>query len=254
VDFIDPEPGTAVVEVGAGSGRISFDGGLAERIGSRGQLLLTDPSGAQLLVARTHAAERGLHWVRFLRAPVEQLPLASGTADLVVGALFLHFTEPGYALQEMARLLRPGGRVAICAFRAFDWPQVYLDVLDPVRRELAALGLPLRTPFMEREELFALVGSAGLRVDRVAEAGPDTWECPSLDIAVAGWRQLSLVPRFPHISVRISPGFRRLRRRHLPRRVARGWRSGKGRLRSIAGASERNMWVAREPQPLGAAV
>ena len=194
VDFIDPEPGTAVVEVGAGSGRISFDGGLAERIGSRGQLLLTDPSGAQLLVARTHAAERGLHWVRFLRAPVEQLPLASGTADLVVGALFLHFTEPGYALQEMARLLRPGGRVAICAFRAFDWPQVYLDVLDPVRRELAALGLPLRTPFMEREELFALVGSAGLRVDRVAEAGPDTWECPSLDIAVAGWRQLSLVP------------------------------------------------------------
>lgn len=60
VDFVDPKPGTAVVEVGAGSGRITFEGGLAERIGSRGQLLLTDPSGAQLLVARTHATERGL--------------------------------------------------------------------------------------------------------------------------------------------------------------------------------------------------
>ena len=194
VDFVDPEPGTAVVEVGAGSGRITFDGGLAQRIGSRGQLLLTDPSGAQLLVARTHAAERGLDWIRFLRAPVEALPLASGTADLVVGALFLHFTEPAQALREMARVLRPGGRVAICAFRTLDWPQTYLDVLDPVRRELAAFGLPLRTPFLEREALFGLVASAGLRLERASEVGPDAWECPSLDIALAGWRQLSLVP------------------------------------------------------------
>ena len=194
VEFVDPRPGTAVVEVGAGAGRITFDGGLAQRIGSRGQLLVTDPSGAQLLAARVRAAEGGMDWIRFLQTPVEELPLASGTADMVVGALFLHFTEPTQAFREMARVIRPGGRVAICAFRMLDWPQVYLDVLDPVRRTLAALGQPLRTPFLEREELFGLVASAGLCLERASEVGPDAWECPSLDIALAGWRQLSLIP------------------------------------------------------------
>jgi diguanylate cyclase (GGDEF)-like protein len=194
VQFIDPEPGTAVVEVGAGSGRITFEGGLAQRIGSQGQLLLTDPSGAQLLVARMHAAERGLDWIRFVPAPVETLPVASGTADMALGALFLHFTEPAQALREMARVLRPGGRVAICAFRIVDWPPIYRDVLEPVRRELAAFGRPLKTPFLKQEELLALVGAAGLHLERVTEVGPDAWGCPSLDIALAGWRQLSLIP------------------------------------------------------------
>ena len=194
VAFVDPQPGTAVVEVGAGSGRISFDGGLADRIGPSGQLLLTDPSGAQLLVARKHADERGLDWARFLRAPAEELPLASGTVDLVVGAIFLHFTDPARAIKEMARVVRPGGRIALCAGREFDWPRPLLEALGPIRRALAASGLPFRHHFFKPGDLLRLVDSAGLRVDRVSETGPDTWESPSAEIAVTGWRQLGLVP------------------------------------------------------------
>ena len=194
VAFVEPEPGAAVVEVGAGSGRISFDGGLANRIGSSGQLLLTDPSGSQLLVARKHAEEQGLDWVRFLRAPAEELPLASDTADLVVGAIFLHFTDPARAIREMKRVVRPGGRLAICAGREFDWPRLLLEALGPVRRELAAAGLPFRHHFLKPGDLVGLVDSAGLQVQRVSETGPDAWESPSAEIAVMGWRQLGLVP------------------------------------------------------------
>lgn len=194
VDFVEPVPGTAVVEVGAGSGRITFDGGLAERIGWQGQLLVTDPSGSQLQVARKHAEECGLDRVRFLRVPAEDLPLATGTVDLVVGALFLHFTEPARALGEMARVARPGGRVAICAGRAFDWPRPWLEVLEPVQRELASLGLPFRHHFLEPGKLVSLYASAGLRVERVSETGPDRWAFPSADLAVRMWRQLGLIP------------------------------------------------------------
>ena len=44
----------------------------------------------------------------FLRAPAEELPVASATADLAIGALFLQFTNPVDALREVARVVRPG--------------------------------------------------------------------------------------------------------------------------------------------------
>ena len=77
-----------------------------------------------VLAARKRAEEMCLDWLRFVRASAEDLPVASGTADLVVGALFLHFTDPAQALREMARVLRPGGRVAVCTGRAFKWPRL----------------------------------------------------------------------------------------------------------------------------------
>ncbi len=193
VAFVAPEQGSAVVEVGAGSGRIAFDGGLAARVGSQGQLLLTDPSGAQLQAARKHAEERGLGWVRFLRAPAEDLPLASGTADLVLGAVFLHFTDPVQALREMSRILRPGGRLAICAGRETAWPGPWLEVMEPIRRELESWGLPFRHPFLKPGEVHNLLAAAGLTVERTQEGGPDRWAYPSADLAVATCRQLGLV-------------------------------------------------------------
>jgi SAM-dependent methyltransferase len=193
VDLVDPEPGTAVVEVGAGSGRITFDGGLAERIGPKGQLLVTDPSGPQLLEARKHAEERDLPWVRFVRAPAEELPLASGTVDLVLGGLFLHFTEPVRALQEMARVVRPGGRVAISAGLEHGWPPAWQDALAPVRRAVEAEGFPWRHFLLQRGQLEDLMTAAGLTVEQFRLIGPDTLEFSSADFTVALGRQIRLV-------------------------------------------------------------
>ena len=194
VAFVDPEPGSAVVEVGAGSGRITFDGGLAERIGRQGQLLVTDPSGPQLQAARQHAEERGLDWVRFVRAPAEHLPLASGTADLVVGALFLHFTRPDQALREMARVLRPGGRVAISTGLEFRWPTFWWDLLAPVREELARQGLPYRHFLPSADALRAYVEGSGLQIERSAVSGRDHVDFPHVEIPLVTWRQIGLVP------------------------------------------------------------
>ncbi len=194
VAFVDPEPGSAVIEVGAGSGRITFGGGLAERIGHQGQLLVTDPSGGQLLAARKHAEELGLDWVRFLRAPAEELPLASGTADLAIGAFFLQFTHPEEALRELARVIRPGGAVAIGAGLAFAWPPAWQEILAPVREELERHHLPLGHVFSTETTLRRWMGDAGLRVKKVSRVGPEHIDFPRAEIAIAFWGQNGLVP------------------------------------------------------------
>jgi diguanylate cyclase (GGDEF)-like protein len=192
VAFVAPEAGSAAVEVGAGTGRITIDGGLAEAIGPQGQLLVTDPSEGQLQRAADRARAAGLDWLRFVPAPAESLPLLSGGADLVLGAGFLHFTRPELALREMARVARPKGRVALFAGLEFEWPPCWLPVLAPVRTALAEHGLPFRHFFLHEAELDRLLRAAGLAVER-RQVSHEPWEFPTLEITVATGRQVDFV-------------------------------------------------------------
>lgn len=196
VDFAAPRAGEAAVEVGAGSGRLAFDGGLAERIGPRGQLLLTDPSASQLQVARRRAQELGLSWLRFLQAPVEDLPLGSGTVGLVIGSTFLHFTDPPTALRSMARLLRPGGRVAVNAVLDLELGDGWEWALEPVREAQRASGLPQRGFLAPRSDLEAACTAAGLELLRVEEAAEVPSQVPSAAIALGMLRQTGFVRLF----------------------------------------------------------
>jgi diguanylate cyclase (GGDEF)-like protein/PAS domain S-box-containing protein len=182
VAFIDPEPGIAAVEVGAGSGRITLDGGLAHRIGPSGQLLVTDPSAAQLQVARQRLAAAGCAWVRFLAAEAESLPLASGCVDLVLGSTFLHFTDVPRAVAEMARVLRPGSILALSTPLPWSWPPFWAEALRPAAEEAARLGLPLHHPAVSEEVQRAALAAAGLQVERVAYAD-DCWSFPHAEVA-----------------------------------------------------------------------
>lgn len=189
VAFVNPEPGSAVVEVGAGSGRITIDGGLAHAIGDQGQLLVTDASPAQVDVARQRAEAMDLSWVRFLVAPVEDLPVASGTVDLAIGAAFLHFTDPPAAIGSMARIVRPGGRVAILSGLSVAYGPAWERALVPVARTLQAHGRPFQFPFLAEQALRDVFAGAGLAVERTAATGEARLVFPSSEVAIGVARQ-----------------------------------------------------------------
>ncbi len=112
LDWAGIKPGMRVLELGCGSGALTFEGGLAERVGSEGALIAVDPSVGML--ARAKAKQRGgrYPWVEFRQARAEALPFEDGTFDAVLGVVFLHFTDHQVALREMRRVTRPGGVVA----------------------------------------------------------------------------------------------------------------------------------------------
>jgi SAM-dependent methyltransferase len=64
--------------------------------------------------ARAEAARDGIANIEFVCADIYELPFADGVAGIVsCGYAFHHMTDPPRALAEMARVLQPGGRLAI---------------------------------------------------------------------------------------------------------------------------------------------
>ena len=106
------DPGERVVDVGSGAG---IDSLITSRIvGTNGKVIGVDMTPAMLERARTSAKELGFVNVDFRSGYAEALPVEDGWADVVIsnGVLNL-FPDKLAGLQEMARVLKPSGRIQI---------------------------------------------------------------------------------------------------------------------------------------------
>jgi SAM-dependent methyltransferase len=108
----DLESGQRIVDVGSGGG---IDSLIAARmVGPAGCVIGVDMTPAMLQRARRAGAESGLDNVEFREGLMEDLPVEDGWADVVISNGVLNLTpDKGRALAEMARVLRPGGRLQI---------------------------------------------------------------------------------------------------------------------------------------------
>jgi SAM-dependent methyltransferase len=105
-------PGERVVDVGCGAGIDSLIA--AKKVGPEGSVIGVDMTPSMLEKARRASEEAGLANVEFRQGYAEALPIADGWADVVIsnGVLNLMPDKAG-ALEEMSRVLNPGGRLQI---------------------------------------------------------------------------------------------------------------------------------------------
>jgi len=108
--------GQRVLDLAGGTGDISRL--LSAAVGARGQVVLTDINAAMLEVGRRRLEDLGIVGnVRYALVDAEHLPFADASFDIVTIAFGLrNVTDKQAALEEMHRVLRPGGRALILEF------------------------------------------------------------------------------------------------------------------------------------------
>ncbi len=106
------KPGERVVDLGSGSGMDSFLAALA--VGPSGRVVGVDMTDAQLAKSEKLARAAGLTQVELRRGYIEEVPVENGWADCVIsnGVINLAVLK-ARVFAEAARVLRPGGRLAI---------------------------------------------------------------------------------------------------------------------------------------------
>lgn len=107
--------GQRVLELACGPGDTGFVA--AELIQPGGTLVSSDAAETMLDVARARAHELGIENVEFARLELEWIDLPTASVDAVVCRWGLMLTvDPEAAAQEIRRVLRPGGRVALAVW------------------------------------------------------------------------------------------------------------------------------------------
>ncbi len=110
------QPGEVVLDLGAGGGFDCFVAG--PKVGPRGRVIGVDMTADMLLKARgntqIYRERTGLDNVEFRLGEIESLPVADSSVDVVISNCVLNLSpDKPRVWREIARVLRPGGRVAV---------------------------------------------------------------------------------------------------------------------------------------------
>jgi SAM-dependent methyltransferase len=217
LDAAGVRAGLRVLDVGSGPGDA------AGRAAERG----AEATGVDVADAMVEIAGHRYPGARFVRASATELPFADESFDAGVGNfVILHIGEPARAVRELARVLVPGGRVALStwddperspffaailgavadagvpppsdippgpSFFQFSDEAVFVDLLatasfEDVRVETFSLDLPLRSA----DELIAALAEGTVRTAALLRAADDTHDGrvrESLEARLSPWRR-----------------------------------------------------------------
>ncbi len=115
----DLREGEVVLDLGSGGG---IDVILsAKRVGPAGTAYGLDMTDEMLALARQNARDAGVTNVHFLKGVIEEIPLLAASVDVVISNCVINLSvDKAAVLAEIARVLKPGGRVGVSDIVAED--------------------------------------------------------------------------------------------------------------------------------------
>ncbi len=127
VDALAPLPGDHILEVGCGSGVLCRQ--VSPEVVPGGKITGVDISPEFLRIAQSYAANAGLSdSIQWGAGQAEVLPFRDASFDAVFAArLLLHISDPQAVLNELVRVVRPGGRAVVMDW---DFDTVAIDHSD----------------------------------------------------------------------------------------------------------------------------
>lgn len=154
-------PGDRVIDVGCGTGVVARKA--AARIGSAADVTGTDVSAEMVKAAAQFASEAGFPEIRWLECDASSMPLPDAEFDVALCQQGLQFMpDKSGAMAEMARVLKPGGRLALSVWKTRSpIGAAFTTVLD------RAFGAGTTAPW----EMVYSLGDRGRLHDLAAEAG-----------------------------------------------------------------------------------
>jgi arsenite methyltransferase len=161
LDLARLEPGDEVLDLGSGSGSDAFCA--AVLVGSAGRVVGVDFTDEQIAKARRLRDEHGFSQVGFEQSRIEKLPFPDASFDAVIsnGVINLSLVK-NVVFQEAARVLRPGGRLAVADI-------VSARALKERTRRNVDLWAACVAGAIPRESYVEAIEASGLRVREVRE-------------------------------------------------------------------------------------
>ncbi len=157
--FAGVRPGQTVLDIGSGAGIDCFLA--AEKVGSTGRVIGLDMTSEMIERARENARVAGHRNVEFRLGEAEKMPVEDASVDWVISNCVINLSPDKPAVfAEIARILRPGGRISISDIVAQELP-------EPVRRSRDAWTGCLAGAISEEAYAEGL-RAAGLRDVRVS--------------------------------------------------------------------------------------
>ena len=158
-DIADIKNGESVLDMGSGSGMDVFLAAL--KSGTEGSVTGIEMTSKQLEKSEILAENSGFTNVSFVKSYIEEMPFDSETMDVIVSNGVINLSiDKAQVFKEAARLLKPGGRLAISDIvSSIQLPE---NITCDVSLWASCIG-----GAMQFDEYIELIGKAGLQVENV---------------------------------------------------------------------------------------
>ncbi len=146
IERVEPENDDSVLDVACGTGIVARR--VASRLPDAGTVVGLDINEAMLAVAEESAADV-TPTIEWQHGDATDIPFPDASFDLVFCQQALQFVDdPSVALEEMHRILAPGGRLGVSVWRPLEFNYAYVVLADALGRHVGdEAATMMRSPF-----------------------------------------------------------------------------------------------------------